>query len=202
MAEFALMPKPSPEPARTRMSRFVVLLRGVNVGKGNRVPMAGFKQMLEELGYTSVKTLLNSGNAVLSGARRSGSKHAQAIAAELERRFGVATPVIVKSATELSAIIRNNPMIPAEDQHSRFLVALGKDELALRSLDPLVSLASDPERFVVTDEAAYLSCPVGLLESKVGAAILGKAGRAVTTRNWVTILKLEALLEIENEPQS
>ena len=197
-----MMPEPSPEPTRTGMSRFVVLLRGVNVGKGNRVPMAGFKQMLEELGYTSVKTLLNSGNAVFSSARRSSSKHAQAIAAELERRFGVATPVIVKSATELSAIIRNNPMVPAEDQHSRFLVAFGKDQPALQALQPLVSLASDPERFIVTDEAAYLSCPAGSLESKVGAAILGKAGRAVTTRNWATVLKLEALLEVGHEPPS
>jgi uncharacterized protein (DUF1697 family) len=202
MAEFALMPGPSPEPTRTGVSRFVVVLRGVNVGKGNRVPMAGFKQMLEELGYTSVKTLLNSGNAVFSGAGRSGSKHVQAIAAELERRFGVATPVIVKSATELSAIIGNNPMVPAEDQHSRFLVAFATDQPALQSLQPLASLASGPERFMVTDEAAYLSCPAGLLESKVGAAILGKAGRAVTTRNWATVLKLEALLEARHEEQS
>ncbi len=188
------MPGPSLEPTRTRMSRFVVLLRGVNVGKGNRVPMAGFKQMLEELGYTGVRTLLNSGNAVFSSAARSGVKHAHSIAVELEKRFDVATPVIVKSAVELSAVIRNNPMVPAEDQHSRFLVAFGKDRLALQSLNPLVSLASDPERFVVTDEAAYLSCPEGLLESKVGPAILGRAGRAVTTRNWATVLKLEALL--------
>jgi uncharacterized protein (DUF1697 family) len=55
---------------------------------------------------------------------------------------------------------------------------------------------------MVTDEAAYLSCPAGLLESKVGAAILGKAGRAVTTRNWATVLKLEALLEARHEEQS
>lgn len=176
------------------MLRFVVLLRGVNVGKGNRVPMAEFKRGLEELGYRDVKTLLNSGNAVVSSAARSSARHAQLIAAMVQQRFGVATPVIVRSAAELSAVIAHNPMVPAEEHHARFLVVFGQDKSVLQSLAPLVQRASEPERFMVTDEAAYLSCPAGLLQSKVGAAILGKAGAAVTTRNWATVLKLQALL--------
>ena len=78
------------------MPRFVVLLRGVNVGKGNRVPMAEFKAMLEGLGYTSVSTVLNSGNAVFTSTGRSSSKHAASIAATLQQTMGVTTPVIVK----------------------------------------------------------------------------------------------------------
>ena len=156
--------------------------------------MADFKRKLEELGYSEVRTLLNSGNAVVSSPARSSAKHAQAIAAMVKQSFGVDTPVIVRSAAELSAVIKHCPMVPAEEHHSRFLVAFGQDRSALQSLVPLVPLASGPERFVVTDEAAYLSSPDGLLESKVGAAILGKAGRAVTTRNWATVLKLKVLL--------
>jgi uncharacterized protein (DUF1697 family) len=156
--------------------------------------MAEFKRMLEELGYSDVRTLLNSGNAVVSSPARSSSKHAQAIAAMLQQTFGVGTPVIVRSAAELGSVIKHCPMVPAEKDHSRFLVAFGQDSSALQSLAPLVALASESERFIVTDQAAYLSCPAGVLESKLGAAILGKAGRAVTTRNWATVLKLEALL--------
>ncbi|MCB2021257.1 MAG: DUF1697 domain-containing protein [Rhizobacter sp.] len=177
------------------MPRFTVLLRGVNVGKGKRVPMAGFKRLLEELGCTDVRTLLNSGNAVFASAGRSGARHAQAIAAEVERRFGVLTPVIVKSAAEMAAIIEGNPMVPPEAEHSRFLVAFGQDAAALASLAPLLPLAKAPERLVVTAKAAYLYCPAGLLESKVGAALLGRAGSRVTTRNWGTVLKLGAMLE-------
>jgi uncharacterized protein (DUF1697 family) len=176
------------------MLRFVVLLRGVNVGKGNRVPMAEFKLMLEELGYADVKTLLNSGNAVFSSAGRSCARHADAVAGEVQQRFGVATSVIVLSAAELSSVINHNPMVPPEEQRSRFLVVFEQDQSGLQSLAALVPLASEPERFIVRDEAAYLSCPAGALASKVGAAILGKAGRAVTTRNWATVLKLQALL--------
>ena len=176
------------------MPRFVVLLRGVNVGKGNRVPMAEFKTMLEGLGYSEVMTLLNSGNAVVTAVGRSGAKHAAAIGAAVHQRFGVVTPVIVRSAAEMLAVIKNNPMVPPEEHHARFLVAFGKDPSALLSLLPLVPLAKEPERFIVTEGAAYLSCPAGLLESKVGAAMLGKAGKAVTTRNWATVLKLRAAL--------
>ncbi len=176
------------------MPQFAVLLRGVNVGKGNRVPMAAFRIMLEQLGFLEVRTLLNSGNAVFASPGRSGSKHAQTIAASLQQQFGVSTPVIVKSAAELAAIIKNNPMVPPESEHSRFLVVFGQEQSALRSLEPLLPLAQGSERLVITREAAYLHCPAGLLESRVGEAMLGKPGRGVTTRNWATVLKLGLLL--------
>ena len=176
------------------MPRYVALLRGVNVGKGNRVPMAEFKHLLEGLGCTDVKTLLNSGNAVFSSTVRSAEKLSLAIAAQVEGVFNVTTPVVVKSASELALIISAAPISPTEEEHSRFLVAFGRDENAVQALAPLVPLAEAPERLVITNQAAYLHCPEGLLKSKVGEAMLGKAGRGVTTRNWATVLKIEALL--------
>ena len=176
------------------MPRFVVLLRGVNVGKGNRVPMAEFRATLEELGHSAVRTLLNSGNAVITSTSRSPHRLADGIAAALRDRFGVATPVMVKSATEFAAIVSHNPIEPPEPNHSKFLVAFAMDPAKLQELAALQSLVRADERFVITEHAAYLSCAGGLLESEVGEAILGKAGRSVTTRNWGTVLKLSALL--------
>lgn len=171
-----------------------MLLRGVNVGKGNRVPMAEFRTALEELGHGSVRTLLNSGNAVFSSTENSTSQLANGIANVVEARFGVVTPVIVKSAAELDAIVKNNPFPPPEAAHSRFLVAFAMDTNRLHELAALSSLVQPDERFSVTEHAAYLHCPGGLLESKVGKAIVGRAGRSITTRNWATVLKLSALL--------
>lgn len=176
------------------MPRFVALLRGVNVGKGNRVPMAGLKLLLENLGYANVVTLLNSGNAVFTSSSGSTQQHAEAIAQGLQASFGVATPVMVKSAIEFTSILSRSPMVPPESDYARFLVAFAMDEAALRTLIPLAQLAQAPECLIVTEQAGYLHCPQGLLGSKVGAAMLGKAGRAVTTRNWATTLKLAALL--------
>jgi uncharacterized protein (DUF1697 family) len=176
------------------MPRFVVLLRGVNVGKANRVPMAEFRAMLEALGHSDVKTLLNSGNAVFASARRSADKLADDIGAGLRERFGIAMPVIVKSASELQAIVGGNPIVPPEEEHARFLVAFAMAPDRLTALESLRPLLLPGERLAITSHAAYLHCANGLLESRAGEALLGKAGKAVTTRNWGTVIKLAALV--------
>lgn len=155
--------------------------------------MAEFKGLLEALGYAEVRTLLNSGNAVFASPKRSSISHARSIATAVEAKFGVTTPVVVKSAARLRAVIDGNPMAPPTADHSRFLVAFGMDTSALKSLEPLRPLARGGARFVITKDAAYLHCPGGLLESRIGEALLGRAGKAVTTRNWATVLKLEML---------
>jgi uncharacterized protein (DUF1697 family) len=177
------------------MPQFVVLLRGVNVGKGNRVPMAEFRALLETQGFAEVKTLLNSGNAVFRCAARSAAaSHAKAIAARLQERLGVGVLVVVKSSAEFLAAVAEDPFSLLENDHSRFLVAFGQTEAATQGLSALQPMLQPPESFHIGHHAAYLHCAGGILESKAGSALLGKLGREVTTRNWATVLKLKALL--------
>jgi len=175
------------------MPQFIVLLRGVNVGKANRVPMAAFKSLLQDLGHEDVATLLNSGNAVFRSAARSPAGHAQRIAAALAQTMDVHVPVVVKSAAELAAAVDENPFVMDEAEHARFLVAFAQDATPLAALAPLQSLVQPPERFAIGAHAAYLHCAAGLLESRAGAALLGKVGQGITSRNWATTLKLRAL---------
>ena len=175
------------------MPTFVALLRGVNVGKAKRVPMAELRALLSGLGYTGVATLLNSGNAVFRAARGTPAKHSADIAAAISARLNIDVPVIVKSASELAAIVSENPVEAAADEHSRYLVAFFQDTKALSGLAAIESLAVPPEQFAVGKNAAYLLCAAGILESKAGEALLGKAGKSATTRNWATVLKLQAL---------
>ena len=98
--------------------------------------------------------------------------------------------MIVKSAKDLAAIVAENPFAVDAAQHSRFLVAFAQDREALSGLAAIESLVQPPERFSIGRHAAYLYCADGILESKAGAALLGKAGRAATTRNLATTLKL------------
>jgi uncharacterized protein (DUF1697 family) len=176
------------------MPRFVVLLRGVNVGKGNRVPMAKFRALLEANGYTRVRTLLNSGNAVFHSAGRSVTAHANAVSAALHERLGLSVPVVVKSSSDFFAAVAENTLAPAADQHSRFLVAFAQEPATIEALSTLRPLVRAPERLLIGRHAAYLHCARGILESLAASALLGKAGRAVTTRNWGTTLKIETLL--------
>src|SRR5690349_1596646 len=103
------------------MPRFIALLRGVNVGKAKRVPMADFRRLLQELGYNDVATLLNSGNAVFSAARATPASLAADISSSLLRRLKVEVPVVVKSARELARIIDECPIKAPESEHSQFL---------------------------------------------------------------------------------
>ncbi|HEY2561264.1 MAG TPA: DUF1697 domain-containing protein [Caldimonas sp.] len=176
------------------MTRFVALLRGVNVGTANRVPMAGLRALLSGLGYTEVATLLNSGNAAFSAVGGSSARHARAIAAALVEQLGVDVPVIVKSGGELAAIVAANPTAIEAPDRSRFLVAFAQDAKSLATLAAVAPLVAPAERFAVGSGAAYLFCAPGILESKAGSALLGKPGRSATTRNWATVLKLHALV--------
>ncbi|MEO6409206.1 MAG: DUF1697 domain-containing protein [Burkholderiaceae bacterium] len=177
------------------MPTFVALLRGVNVGKAKRVPMAEFRRLLEGLGYTGVATLLNSGNAVFRCSKRASAaaRIAADIAAAIKDQLEVDVPVIVMSTTTLAAIVSQNTVHAEAADHPRLLVALVQDAKALAGLSSVEALVVPPERFAVGKHAAYLLCANGILESKAGDALLGKAGRSVTSRNWATVLKLQAM---------
>jgi uncharacterized protein (DUF1697 family) len=180
--------------AAPRTLNFVVLLRGVNVGKGNRVPMAEFRALLEGQGFSEVQTLLNSGNAVFRSVGRSASVHAKAISTALQERLGLSIQVVVKSSSDFLAAVAENTLAPAADKHSRFLVAFAQDQAAIEALAALHTSVRPPERLLVGKHAAYLDCARGIMESEAANALLGRTGRLVTTRNWATTLKLEQLL--------
>jgi uncharacterized protein (DUF1697 family) len=176
------------------MPHYVVLLRGVNVGPNNRVPMVEFRAALESLGGRDVRTVLNSGNAVFSSTARSADRLAEQVAEVVRSRFGVTTPVIVKSAATFIDIVRGNPFPPADEDASRFLVAFAGDAATLATLHDIAPLVRAEERFAITSHAAYLHCTGGLLASAAGEALLGRRAQPITTRNWATVRKIAALL--------
>ena len=158
------------------MPTYVALLRGVNVGKAKRVPMADLRDVLAGLGCTDVTTLLNSGNAAFKSTTRSASGCATAIARALADRFGFDVPVVVKSAQEFGAIVASNPLRFTAADHSRLLVAFMQDagQLAsLRGLDPLVV---PPEQFSIGRQGA-LSALRGRAARKQGRGGVTRQGR-------------------------
>lgn len=175
------------------MPTFVALLRGINVGKAKRIPMAELRALMTELGYTGVTTLLNSGNAVFHAAKDTPVKHAEHISAAILFKMKLEVPVIVKSAKELATIVSENPLAKTATNHSHLLVVFTQETTALSDLGAIVPMVKPPEQFVVGTSAAYLHCATGILGSKAGEALLSKAGKSITTRNWATVLKLQAL---------
>ncbi len=156
------------------ISSYIALLRGINVGKAKRIAMADLRALLEDLGYTDVGTLLNSGNVVFKAGKGVPKKLAADISAAIATHLGIEVPVIVVSAKELALIVRENPFASADDP-SRLLVAFVADVGMLSAMSAIEPHVVAPEQFHVGTHAAYLHCASGILESKAAEALLGKA---------------------------
>jgi uncharacterized protein (DUF1697 family) len=175
------------------LARQVALFRGINVGKAKRIAMADLRGLLVGLGYTEVRTLLNSGNAVFTGEGEA-SAMARRIRDEVSRKLGVDALVIVKSAAEIAAVMRGNALESLAQDHSRLVVALTNDAASIAALKKLASKTCGEEKLHVNRHAAYLWCARGILESKAAEALLAQLKDCGTTRNWGTLSKIHALL--------
>ena len=183
--------------AEVARSRHVALLRGINVGKAKRIAMADLRALVEGLGFTDVRTLLNSGNVVFtatgSTAKSAAARIEKAIAAEL----GIEARVTVLSAAELDAIVDANPLLDVAKDASRLLVAVPQDPADRAKLLLLQKQLWGRDTLAVGPRAAYVWCAGGILESKLAEAVGRALGSGVTSRNWATMLKIQALTRDE-----
>ena len=174
------------------MSVCIALIRGINVGKANRIAMADLKRLIADLGHTEVRTLLNSGNVVFRAKRANAPKISVAIRDAITRECGFTASVMVVTAEELDRIIHEDPFQRVAKDHARYLVAFVADAKHLDPLRPLLEETWAPDALAMTERAAYLWCSSGILESKMNLTFARRAGATITTRNWATVLKLQA----------
>lgn len=175
-------------------ARHVVLLRGVNVGGNNRVPMEELRALIAEAGGADVETYINSGNAVFSGSDAVVRGMASTLAALLTRRLKVTVPVVVRSARELAAAIAANPFPQAEANHKAlhvaFLAARPSPDQA-RALDPN---RSPPDELRLVGQELYLWLKGGVAGTRITVPWVDSTlGTVSTWRNWRTVLTLAEL---------
>ena len=176
--------------------RYIALLRGINVGGNKKVPMAGLRAMLAELGFDDVATILQSGNAVFSASRRTPATLEKLLEEETAARIGVECDYHVRTASEWEKIIASNPFErEARDDPSRMLVMCFREPLdATRVAALKQSPAIDRERVEASGRELYLSYPGGIGTTKLSNVVIERAlGAKGTARNWNTALKLAAL---------
>jgi uncharacterized protein (DUF1697 family) len=166
--------------------RWVALLRGVNLGARNKVPMAKLRTRLEDAGYENVRTYIASGNILLDGP--AGKKK---LASDLERlvldSFGVTTAVILRKPQELAAVVDARPFDDPSETHVAFVAARPAKSAAAR-LDAL-----DQDAALVGSEL-YLRLPRGVHGSRLSIAqIESLLGVPATLRNWRTVVALAEL---------
>ncbi|MGB9378101.1 MAG: DUF1697 domain-containing protein [Mycobacteriales bacterium] len=172
------------------MTRQVALLRGINVGKNNRIAMADLRGLLESLGYDDVRTHLMSGNAIFST-----TKAAKVVEAEIERGLDKhlcpGIKVAVRTRSQLAKVIDSNPLPEHAKDGSKFLVIFLSATPARRVLAEIDPADFAPEQFRAARREIYLWAPGGVQDSKLNKALIKKlTGLTATARNWNTVTKL------------
>lgn len=175
-------------------STHIALLRGINVGGKNKLPMKDLKQVFAELGCRAIRTYIQSGNVVFEASAAEIQELSQRLTTALHLRFGFQVPVVLRSADELDEIARRNPFLSADSApealHVAFLAALPDPQKA----DGLDSQRSPGDTFSVRGREIYLHCPSGLARTKLTNAYFdARLGTTSTIRNWKTVLKLQSL---------
>jgi uncharacterized protein (DUF1697 family) len=174
--------------------RYVALLRGINVGKAKRVAMADLRALLADLGYTDVRTVLNSGNAVLTGEDAPTAEHAERIGAAIAERLGLDVRCVVLTAGELREIVDGHPFPDVATNGSRMMAHVYLSPVDPARIAGAEVVPQDPEHARLGLRAAYQWCPDGLMAAPDIGPHVARLGVDVTARNWNTITKLADLL--------
>ncbi|HEV2123039.1 MAG TPA: DUF1697 domain-containing protein [Chloroflexota bacterium] len=180
----------------TRAGRYVALLRGINLGGKNKVPMATLSAMFVDLGCTDVETYIQSGNVVYTATNQVAGRVARRIPEMIHEQLGLKVPVITRTVAELREAVENNPFLKeGADEATLHLVFLGDEptEQQVAVLDPE---RSPGDRSAVRGREVYLFCPNGLARTKLTNAYFDSQLKTVSTvRNWRTVLALVHMAE-------
>jgi len=168
------------------MERWIVLLRGVNVGGHNKLKMADFRAALEGSGYLDVATYIQSGNAVLRSDRTKSEIVAE-VSTLLKSRFEIDVPVLVLSAVELREAVAENPF---EGDLSRIILWFSFEDLADFDSSDLNDLKAATEEAAYTEKVIYLHAPEGIARSKFAEKIDRLVPVQLTARNLRSARKI------------
>jgi uncharacterized protein (DUF1697 family) len=170
----------------------IALLRGINVGGSHKVPMAELRTTFEEMGFTNIQTLLNSGNVIFEADAGEKPILEDNIALRLEDTFGFSIPVLVRPAREIRQLIEKDPFQNIDiHKNIRLYVTFVKDNPNGKLNLPWNS--TDGTFRIITAENKSVCSVLDISHIKTTDAmnILEKTyGKDITTRNWNTILKI------------
>jgi len=176
------------------MTVYIALLRGINVGKNNRIKMVDLKNLLETLGLEKVKTYIQSGNVVFE-ASDDAVRLSERLEEEISKTFGFPVPVILRTAEQYEQIIHDCPYsMESLKEGESIQLAFLADEPSHEKIDNLRSFKSEPDECFINGKEVYLFLRQSILDSKLTAQ-LPKLEVPATVRNWKTVIKLSTMIE-------
>jgi uncharacterized protein (DUF1697 family) len=183
------------------MPRYVALLRGINVGRRNRVAMADLRQLTEALGHTEVATYIQSGNVLFTSPDTDCGALADALEQAIARSRTVRPAVVVLSRADLAQVIADNPFPDEADPRCLHAVFRRLDlapeaVAAVEAAQQRARAKGSRDEAVPVGRALFLRTPDGLGRSELAAQLARSGAQADgTARNWATVTRLMAMLD-------
>jgi uncharacterized protein (DUF1697 family) len=175
--------------------KWAAMLRGINLGK-RQLKSAELKQVIENMGFTQVKTIVASGNVVFEAGDATAEQLEQDIHAALEKATGLKSDVFVRNRADLETLVTDNPYPEvARDRPSQLVVTFHRDPVPQEPLDRIAESYQGPERLTRIGRELFIDFPDGQGRSNL-IPLMAKAKFPLlcTGRNWNTVAKLLATL--------
>ena len=170
------------------MPTYIAMLRGINVSGHKIIKMEQLRAAFVALGFSNIKTYVQSGNAVFEATNNSAAALSGKIEQKIVDDFGFSVPVMIRTPKEMTEVIKRNPItLPAIDT-SKLHVTFLSDVPSKKALEQLQALTVEPEQLCAIGREIYLYCPNGYGKTKLSnAALEKKLSVGATTRNWKTV---------------
>ncbi|MFA7323099.1 MAG: DUF1697 domain-containing protein [Candidatus Nanopelagicales bacterium] len=180
------------------MPKYIVLLRGVNVGGNNKLKMADLRSALEAHNFTNVQTYIQSGNIVADFKSSSATTVAREVESVISNEFNLQVPAISVTRSQLLKVAQSNPYPGEQDMrrlHAIFLPKPHDKETLIRIEETVQSVRAkgSNDSLTVIGTIMYLHTPDGFGTSDLAKALTTKSSKLTqggTARNWATVTTL------------
>jgi len=179
------------------MTTHLALLRGINVSGHNMMKMDALKTMLESIGFTNVRTYLQSGNVFVDTEEESASKVGFMIKQEIFRVFGHEVPAIVITKEDLELCFKNNPFVKEEDiDIKKLYVVFVASVLKKENIHDLKISQFKPDEAVIDENRIFIKYAIGAGKTRLELKYIEKKLNITgTIRNWNTVTNLLKMYE-------
>ena len=175
------------------MGTYVAFLRGINLGPTNKISMPALRELAADLGYTEVRTYINSGNLIFSSTKTSATLERE-ISAAIKSTIGHSIDVAVRTPAQLKKVVANNPY--PEGNPSQVTVAFLTKASGPDAEQKVAAIAKDYEPFTFAGKEVYVHYSHGLGTSKLAERFSAIIGVSATVRNIRTVEKIIALCDL------
>ncbi len=174
------------------MNTYISILRGINVSGKNIIKMEALRNACNSIGFSEVKTYIQSGNIRFKCKKTSPQKLANSLSTLIKKEFKCEVPVLVLELTDMETVLAHNPFLRKHKEDEKNLHVTFLEQTPDKTLvDAISNTNFEPDAFKIMDKVVYLCCPNGYGNTKLSNTFFEKKLKTTaTTRNWKTVNEL------------